>query len=129
MAMSRRMDRVNELLKREISSVLQRDFEWKGLLVTVNSVEVAQDLKDARVYVGVLGGHQGKVIERLNGERGAIQGRVMKRVILKNTPVLRFVGDDSVVRGVDIVNLLDEVAELPVAPPLKEGEDEPEFKE
>ena len=74
--MSRRMDRVNELLKREISSVLQRDFEWKGLLVTVNSVEVSQDLKDARVYVGVLGGHEERVIGRLNGERGSIQGRV-----------------------------------------------------
>ena len=129
MVMSRRMDRVNELLKREISSVLQRDFEWKGTLVTVNSVEVSQDLKDAKVYVGVLGGHEERVIERLNGERGSIQSRVMKRVILKNTPVLRFVGDDSVVRGVDIVNLLDEVAELPVAPPLKEGDDEAIFKE
>ena len=122
--MSRRLDRVNELLKREISSVLQRDFEWKGSLVTVNAVEVSQDLKDARVYIGVLGGHEEKVIHRLNGERGSIQGRVMKRVVLKNTPVLRFVGDDSVVRGVDIVNLLDEVAELPVAPPEEEGEGE-----
>ena len=88
--MSRRLDRVNELLKREISSVLQRDFEWKGSLVTVNAVEVSQDLKDARVYIGVLGGHEEKVIHRLNGERGSIQGRVMKRVVLKNTPVLRF---------------------------------------
>ena len=122
--MSRRLDRVNELLKREISSVLQRDFEWKGSLVTVNAVEVSQDLKDARVYIGVLGGHEEKVIRRLNGERGSIQGRVMKRVVLKNTPVLRFVGDDSVVRGVDIVNLLDEVAELPVAPPEEEGDGE-----
>ena len=122
--MSRRLDRVNELLKREISSVLQRDFEWKGSLVTVNAVEVSQDLKDARVYIGVLGGHEVKVIHRLNGERGSIQGRVMKRVVLKNTPVLRFVGDDSVVRGVDIVNLLDEVAELPVAPPEEEGDGE-----
>ncbi len=122
--MSRRLDRVNELLKREISSVLQRDFEWKGSLVTVNAVEVSQDLKDARVYIGVLGGHEEKVIHRLNGERGSIQGRVMKRVVLKNTPVLRFVGDDSVVRGVDIVNLLDEVAELPVAPPAEEGDGE-----
>ncbi|HCQ33640.1 MAG TPA: 30S ribosome-binding factor RbfA [Verrucomicrobiales bacterium] len=122
--MSRRLDRVNELLKREISSVLQRDFEWKGSLVTVNAVEVSQDLKDARVYIGVLGGHEEKVIHRLNGERGSIQGRVMKRVVLKNTPVLRFVGDDSVVRGVDIVNLLDEVAELPVAPPEEEGDGE-----
>ena len=122
--MSRRLDRVNELLKREISSVLQRDFEWKGSLVTVNAVEVSQDLKDARVYIGVLGGHEEKVINRLNGERGSIQGRVMKRVVLKNTPVLRFVGDDSVVRGVDIVNLLDEVAELPVVPPEEEGDGE-----
>ena len=122
--MSRRLDRVNELLKREISSVLQRDFEWKGSLVTVNAVEVSQDLKDARVYIGVLGGHEEKVIHRLNGEKGSIQGRVMKRVVLKNTPVLRFVGDDSVVRGVDIVNLLDEVAELPVAPPEEEGDGE-----
>lgn len=127
-AMSRRMDRVNELLKREISSVMQRDFEWKGLLVTVNSVEVSQDLKDARVYVGVLGGHEERVIARLNGERGSIQGRVMKRVVLKNTPVLRFVGDDSVVRGVDIVNLLDEVAELPVAPPEEDGDKEAGYK-
>ena len=122
--MSRRLDRVNELLKREISSVLQRDFEWKGSLVTVNAVEVSQDLKDARVYIGVPGGHEEKVIHRLNGERGSIQGRVMKRVVLKNTPVLRFVGDDSVVRGVDIVNLLDEVAELPVAPPEEEDDGE-----
>ena len=45
--MSRRTDRVNELLKREISGVLQRDFEWDGSLVTVNAVEVSQDLKDA----------------------------------------------------------------------------------
>ena len=122
------MDRVNELLKREISSVLQRDFEWKGLLVTVNSVEVSQDLKDARVYVGVLGGHEERVIGRLNGERGSIQGRVMKRVVLKNTPVLRCIGDDSVVRGVDIVNLLDEVAELPVAPPQEDGDNEARYK-
>ncbi len=120
--MSRRTDRVNELLRREISSVLQRDFEWNGLLVTVNAVEVSQDLKDARVFIGVLGGEGEKVISRLNGERGSIQGRVMQRVVLKNTPVLRFVSDDSVVRGVDIVNLLDEVAELPTAPQEEEEE-------
>jgi len=121
--MSRRTDRVNELLRREISSVLQRDFEWRGLLVTVNAVEVSQDLKDARVFMGVLGGDGEKVISRLNRERGSIQGRVMTRVVLKNTPVLRFVSDDSVVRGVDIVNLLDEVAELPTAPPEEEGDE------
>ena len=120
--MSRRMDRVNELLKREISSVVQRDFEFEGSLVTVNAVEVSQDLKDARVFVGVLGDRGEAVINRLNRNHGLIQGRVMKRVILKNTPVLSFVGDQSVERGVDMVNLLDEVAELPTAPPAEEEE-------
>ncbi len=118
--MSRRLDRVNELLKREISSVLQRDFEFDGSLVTVNGVEVTNDLKEASVFVGVLGGHEPSVVDRLNREHGFIQSRVMKRVVLKNTPVLRFVQDHSVERGVDIVNLLDEVAELPTAPPEEE---------
>ena len=56
--MSRRMDRVNELLRREISAVVQREFEWDGSLVTINAVEVSQDLKDAKVHVGVLGGRE-----------------------------------------------------------------------
>jgi ribosome-binding factor A len=118
--MSRRIEKVNELLKREISSVLQRDFEFDGALVTVNGVEAAPDLKEARVFVGVLGGHEAGVIDRLNSQHGFIQMRVMKRVVLRNTPVLRFVSDHSVERGVGIVNLLDEVAELPTAPPDEE---------
>ena len=122
--MSRRMDRVNELLKREISAVVQREFEWHGSLVTINAVEVSQDLKEAKVHVGVLGGREEKVIGRLNDQHGFIQGRVMRRVVLKNTPVLRFLGDHSVERGVDIVTLLDEVADLPTAPPEEDGKDE-----
>jgi ribosome-binding factor A len=118
--MSRRLDRVNELLKREISDVLRRDFEFEGSLVTVNAVEAAPDLKEAKVHVGVFGGHEEGVIARLNDKHGFIQGRVMKRVVLKNTPVLRFVSDHSVERGVEIVNLLDQVAELPMAPPEEE---------
>ena len=114
--MGRRLDRVNELLKREISAVIQRDFAFGGHLVTVNAVEVTQDLKEARVFVGVLGGSNEGVLEQLNQKRGLIQGKVMKRVVLKHTPVLDFRGDTSVERGVEIVNLLDEVEKLPKAP-------------
>ena len=88
--------------------------------MTVNAVEVSVDLREAKVFVGVLGGREEEVIKRLNGDHGFIQGRVMKRVVLKNTPVLSFVGDHSVERGVEIVNLLDEVAELPTALPEEE---------
>jgi ribosome-binding factor A len=114
--MSRRLDRVNELLRREIGSVIQKDYEWHGKLVTVSEVEVTQDLKEARVWTSVLGGDANSVIEKLNREHGSIQGKVMKRVVLKSTPVLSFRHDSSAVRGVGIVNLLDEVEKLPKAP-------------
>ena len=119
--MSRRTDRVNELLRREIGNVIQKDYEWHGKLVTVNDVEITQDLKEGKVWVGVLGGDAAPVIEKLNRDHGSIQGKVMKRVVLKSTPVLRFLHDASAARGVGIVNLLDEVDKLPKAP-----EEEPE---
>jgi len=112
----RRLDKVNELLRREIGTVVQRDYEWGGKLVTIGAVEVTQDLKEGKVWVGVLGGDANSVIDKLNREHGAIQTRVMKRVVLKSTPVLRFIHDASAERGVDIVNLLDEVEKLPKAP-------------
>ncbi|MFN7343025.1 MAG: ribosome-binding factor A, partial [bacterium] len=54
--MSRRIDRVNELLRREISTVIQHDYEWHGKMVTVSAVEVTDDLKEGRVWIGVIGG-------------------------------------------------------------------------
>ena len=118
--MSRRTDRVNELMRREISAVIQKEMEFTDSLVTVSGVDVTVDLKEAKVFISVLGGNEEWVMEKLESERGAIQAKVMKRVVLKNTPVLSFRADHSAERGVDIVNLLDEVSELPTAPPAEE---------
>ena len=114
--MSRRLDRVNELLRREIGNVIQKDYEWHNRLVTVSEVEVTQDLKEGKVWIGVLGGESGSVIDKLNKDHGNIQSKIMKRVVLKSTPVLRFHHDASAVRGVEIVNLLEAVDKLPKAP-------------
>ena len=114
--MAKRQDRVNELLRREISGVLQRDFEWKNALVTVSDVDVTQDLKEAKVFVSILGGSAPGILDQLERKRGFIQGKVSKRVVLRNTPVLMFRQDKSAVRGVEVVNLLDEVSQLPAAP-------------
>lgn len=115
--MSQRMDRINELMKREISSIIQRDFEFPNVLVTVSDVEVTQDLREAKVFVSVLGGNPENILEKLGQQRGHIQSRVNKRVTLRNTPVLDFRTDDSTERGTDIINLLDQVDQLPTAPP------------
>ncbi len=115
--MAKRLDRVNELLRREISAVVQRDFEWKNSLVTITAVDVTQDLKEAKVYVSIFGGSAPGILDQLARKRGFIQGKVSKRVTMRSTPVLSFRQDASAVRGVDVVNLLDEVEKLPTAPP------------
>ncbi len=120
--MSQRLDRINELLRREISTVLQRDFEFDGALVTVSGVEITRDLREAKVFIGVLGGYGAKVLEQLAHRRGLIQSRIAKRVVLRCTPILDFRLDTSAIRGVDMVNILDEVEKLPKAPPEDEDD-------
>jgi ribosome-binding factor A len=120
--MSQRQDRVNELLRREISAVLTKDYDWPGQLVTVNEVEITQDFREARVWMSILGGHTQPVLDKLNRDHGRIQSRVMKRVVLKSTPILSFRHDSSAIKGVSMVNLLQEVDLIPKA---KDSEEEP----
>ena len=103
--------------------MLARDFEFGGALVTVSAVEITEDLREAKVFVSVLGGHHSKVLEQLGQKRGLIQSRVAKRVVLRCTPILDFRIDQSAERGVEMVNILDEVEKLPKAP---EEDPEPE---
>ncbi len=126
---SRRLDKVNELMKREIGSFVQKEFEWPGTIVSILDVEITEDLKEGRVWVGVVGRMApAQVIDKLSRKRGDIQRAISRRVILRNTPKLTFRHDDSARRGVNMVNLLDDIEQnLPKAPPLPEGESDPEI--
>lgn len=112
--MSQRMTRINELLKREISTCIEKFFEFPNVLVTVHAVETADDLRAAEVFVGVIGSpaQSSDVLKKLNSKRGYIQGIVMKRVTLRCTPLLKFIADDSIERGVRILNILDDIGEI-----------------
>ncbi len=109
--MKNRLVRVNELIQREVGSILQRDFEFPGLLVTVNSVDITPDLKHCHVYIGVIGGgpQQDDVVEELNEKHGLLQKRLMERIVLKHTPKLHFKLDHSVERGVRVTNIMQEI--------------------
>ena len=126
---SRRLDKVNELMKREIGSFVQKEYEWTGTIVSILDVEITEDLKEGRVWVGVVGRMSPtQVLDKLNRKRGEIQRAISRRVILRNTPKLTFKYDNSAQRGVDLVNLLDDIEQhLPKAPPLPEGERDPEI--
>ncbi len=124
--MSQRIARINELLKREISGCIEKNFEFPDILVTIHDVETAIDLKTALVYIGVIGSEDQTrdVLRRLNAKRGMIQSMVMKRVVLRSTPVLTFKIDESIERGVRILNILDEIGEIDL--PDEPGDVKPE---
>jgi ribosome-binding factor A len=111
------MARVAEILKRELSIAILRDVPSEGVLITVNSVDVSPDLRNATVHVGVLGtaAQQRQALERLEQHRVLLQAESAKRVVLKFTPHLKFRLDDSVERGLRVLDILDEIG------PAEEG--------
>src|SRR3982751_6268883 len=108
--MKHRLLRVNELLKRELSRIITRDMRFEDALVTVNHVDVTPDLKNAHVFVSVLGKGSAKaVMTELDGNRAVLQAEMSKTVVLKYTPHLVFHLDDSTERGARIIQILDEI--------------------
>jgi ribosome-binding factor A len=110
--MSLRLERVRELLKREIGELIRREVPVDQVgLINVNDVQVAANLHTASVYIGVLGGDAQKkrALEALELRRRRIQGLLGKAVVLKYTPHLRFVLDESIERGNRVLRLLDEL--------------------
>ena len=109
---SLRIERVRELLKRQIGEVIRRELPLSEVgMLTVNHVDVTRDLQSATVYVGFVGSEEQrkKCVGLLQKERKHIQGLVARAVILKYTPQLRFVMDDSVSHGNRILQILDEI--------------------
>jgi len=116
-----RQERVRELLKREIGEAIRREFDVSQVgLINVNDVELAGDLKSAAVYVSILGNadQQKRGLSRLTEHRIRIQAQVARAIVLKFTPVLRFVMDDSIVRGNRVMQILEELEKTPAAAPV-----------
>jgi ribosome-binding factor A len=107
--MKHRLLRVNELLKRELSAIIAREIAFEKGLITVNQVDVTADLKNAHVFVSVLGANGVSVIEQLEAQRGALQSELAKHVVLKYTPHLVFRLDDSIARGTRVIEILQEI--------------------
>ena len=107
-----RHERVRELLKRAIGEAVRREFHVDDVgLININDVDVAGDLKSAVVFIGILGkvDQQKRALYVLQEHRIRIQGLVAKSVVLKFTPTLQFVVDDSIVRGNKVLQILEEL--------------------
>jgi ribosome-binding factor A len=109
--MKHRIERVCEVLKRELGRTILRELTFSTPLVTISGVEITPDLKQAHVYVSALGNdaQRQNVLTVLEQNRGMLQAQVSKRVVLKHTPHLNFKLDDSIERGSRVLNILDDL--------------------
>ena len=99
-------------MKRAIGEAVRREFNVDDVgLITVNDVDVGGDLKSAVVFISVLGNpsQQKRALQVLDENRIRIQGLVAKSVVLKYTPMLKFLVDDSIVRGNKVLQIIDEL--------------------
>jgi ribosome-binding factor A len=112
--MSRRAERVSNLIRQEISELLQLQVNDPRLnsLISVTRVVTTDDLRQAKVYVSVLGDVD-KRDEVLKGFRAAsnyLRRELAGRLLLRRVPELSFYSDDSIEGGAKILNLIEQVA-------------------
>ena len=112
--MTRRIERVNHLIRQEISELLQRQVKDPrlGSFVTITEVETSPDLKYARVFITRMGTEQEKkeTLSRLAAASGFFRRELAGRLRLRRIPELNFQWDDSIERGVHLLQLIDQVS-------------------
>jgi ribosome-binding factor A len=106
-----RMRRIDEAMKVVLSDAIAKDLKDPRIgFVTVTGVKTSPDLRQARVYVSVLGDdpERSASIDGLRSAHGYLQRRLADELTLKHTPSLSFEYDDTVDRGMRINRLLAE---------------------
>lgn len=110
--MSRRTERVGEMIREDISLLLQREVRDPAVgFVTVTDVEVTADLSHARVFVSVMGTpeERERSLEALNRARGFLRTELGRRAHLRIVPDLAFLYDEAADKGSRIFELLEEM--------------------
>lgn len=112
--MAHRIERVNSLIRQEISELLQRQVKDPrlGNFIAVTEVNTSPDLKHARVYVSHMGDSEEKeeVLKALASASGFLRSKMAKSLKLRYTPELSFHWDNSIERGDRLLQMLDNIA-------------------
>ena len=111
--MAYRIERVNSLIRQEISELLQRQVKDPrlGNFITVTAVTTSPDMKYAKVFVSCIGGEKEKqeTLSVLASASGFFRKELTKRLRIRRIPELTFQWDDSIERGDHLLRLIDEV--------------------
>ncbi len=106
---NQRMRRVDEAVREVLSDAITKELKDPRVgFVTVTAVDTAPDLRQANVFVSVLGDASArkKSMAGLQAASGYLQGRISHELNLKHTPTLDFAYDETIERGARIEELL-----------------------
>jgi ribosome-binding factor A len=140
MATNRRVERVAELIKREVSQMLLHGIKDDRVgtgMVSVTDVDVSGDLQHAKIYVSIYGTDEAKVetMAGLKSATGYVRSEIGSRVRLRRTPEVVFIEDSSIERGNKVLSLLNQLQtarksdDLPEASPIDPNFDEDDLDE
>ena len=111
--MAHRIERVNSLIREEISQLLQREVKDPRLdnFISVTEVSTSSDIKYAKVFVSFIGDKEDmqEILNVLTSASGFFRKELGNRLKLRYVPELSFQWDDSIERGDHLLQLIDEV--------------------
>jgi ribosome-binding factor A len=112
--MTRRLERVNSLIREELSDLLRREIKDPrlGSFVAITEVTTSLDLRHATVFVSNMGeaGKRQETLGALTAAAGFFHHELTKRIKMRRVPDLSFQWDDSLERGERLLRLMDKVA-------------------
>ena len=115
MSNTRRVSRVAELIKREVSQMILFDIKDDRVgagMVSVTAVDVAGDLQHTKVFVSIYGSDEvrAETMEGLKAVTGYVRSQIGKRVGLRRTPTVIFVEDTSFDRATSVLSLINQLS-------------------
>ncbi len=113
--MSERTERVNALLREEISNLIRDDIRDPRMagIVSVTQVDVSPDLRNASVHISVLGDDEERAgtMEALDHARPFVRRELGRRLHLRTIPAVRFISDTSIADAQALTDLMRRNAE------------------
>ena len=113
--MAYRIERVNNLIRQEISELLRRQVKDPRLggFITVTKVSTSPDLKYAKVFVSQISGESSRqdILSTLSAASGFFRTELTKSLRLRRIPELSFQWDDSIERGAHLLELIDRLSQ------------------
>ena len=112
--MTRRIERVNNLIRQEISELLQRQVKDPRLdsFIVITEVSTSPDLRYAKIFISRIGSDEERqeTLSVLAAASGFFRKELGRRLRLRRIPELSFQWDDSIERGAHLLKLIDEVS-------------------